>query len=176
VPEIVRLEVELPPEVFVGVVPPLTEPEPPHAFNRRSHERTVIKAAEWGKKVEFAYSFCAEQGKRDNIYPPLQKGFVGHSAGGSFELEFIQLGTSHQITNSQKEVPGVASTQLFADVQEAAFPHKKQTSGNADRRQSPRATGFKCERYSENSIAGISFDSKTKRGAFRRGTGDGVRN
>ena len=106
--EMVRLGVELLPEVFVGVV--LPGAEAPHALNKRSHDRTVIKAVQWKKNVRFAYSFCAEQGKRDNIYPPLQKGLGGHSAGESFELEFIQLETNYQITNSQREVLGAAST------------------------------------------------------------------
>ena len=125
--EMVRLGVELLPEVFVGVV--LPGAEAPHALNKRSHDRTVIKAAQWKKNVRFAYSFCAEQGKRDNIYPPLQKGFGGHSAGESFELEFIQLETSHQITNSQKEALGAASTPFIRRRSRGAYVMQKQTPG-----------------------------------------------
>jgi hypothetical protein len=75
--EMVRLGVELLPALFVGLVLPPTGTEAPeHPLNKRSHDRTVVKATQWEKSVPLAY-FCAEQGKRQNIYSPLQWGLRG---------------------------------------------------------------------------------------------------
>lgn len=87
--EMVRLGVELLPEVFVGVALPLMGAEVPQALNKSSHDRTVIKAAQWKKNVRFACAFCAEQGKRYNIFTSPNGIFRGHSARES--LAGIQL-------------------------------------------------------------------------------------
>ena len=79
--EIVKLAVELLPEIFAGVT---GAGAPPHAVNEISHDRTIIKAAQFKKTARCACFFGAEQGKRYDIYTPLPKGVSrGHSTAES---------------------------------------------------------------------------------------------